>query len=107
MLRNANVAVGDTIVLVSYPEDIINDYQVTVGRVTDDDVTNSLESLATEWAGAIVSDAAAGPGSSGGPIFNLAGEMIGIHVGGYSGAYDALDVPGLELNYQLIFEDGE
>lgn len=107
MVRDASVDIGDRIVLVSYPVDITNDYQVTMGMVTDDDVTNSLGSLATEWAGAIVTDAAAGPGSSGGPIFNLDGEMIGIHVGGYSGAWDALDVPGLELNYQLIFENGE
>lgn len=108
MARGETLALSAPILLVSYPADITNDFQVTPGVITDADVSNSIDgSLATEWAGAVTSDAAAGPGSSGGPIFDASGKFVGIHVGGYSGSSDPEDVTGLELNYHLIFTNAD
>ena len=72
--------------------------------ITDTDVTNSLDGdQAVEWGGAVMSNAAAGPGSSGGPIFNANGDFIGIHVGGFGGASSPEDITGLELRFHLFF----
>lgn len=108
MVRGVTLKLSAPIILVSYPEDLVNDFQATPGVVTDTDVTNSLEGiLATEWAGAVMSDAAAGPGSSGGAIFDSSGRFIGIHVGGFGGASSPQDISGLELSYHLIFTNAD
>gem|GEM_PF-5696536 len=108
LVKGEAAVLGAPILLVSYPEDLTNDFQTTPGVITDTDVTNSLDGvLAVEWAGAVMSNAAAGPGSSGGPIFNANGDFIGIHVGGYGGASSPEDITGLELSYHLFFLNAE
>lgn len=102
MKRNASVAVGDFLALLSHPTVFRNDLQTTFGFVTDDNAQASLGSMGIDWQDAIMTDMSAGPGSSGGPIFNNDGEFIGVHVGGFGS-----DSSGLELNFQLIFNSGD
>ena len=103
MVRQKRPLVGDLLVLLSYPQLFQNDLQTSIGFVTDDDAQSSLDTMGIEWRNAIISDMSAGGGSSGGPVFNQDGEFVGIHVGGFSGAADG----GLELNFQLIFEQND
>jgi S1-C subfamily serine protease len=92
--------------LVSYPEDLTNDFQAKAGVITDTDVTNSLDGeLAVEWARAVISNAAAGPGSTGGPIFNANGDFIGIHVGGSSTRLTPITSDGRPLLCAIISQD--
>jgi S1-C subfamily serine protease len=107
MVRGATVDIGDMMLLVSHPADIVADPQFTFGLVADDDVTTSLGSLSDLWARAITTDMSASAGASGAPLFDADGDFVGIHVGGYGGASSADEVVGLELNYQLLFEVGE
>jgi S1-C subfamily serine protease len=102
-VRDKLPAVGDLLVLMSYPSFLTNDLQTTLGFVTDDNVQNSLDEMGIEWRDAIMSDMSAGSGSSGGPVFSDAGEFVGIHVGGFSGE----DGGGTELNFQLIFQNND
>jgi S1-C subfamily serine protease len=96
--KGAQPMVGDMLVLLSHPSDLRSDLQTSLGFVTDDNAQSSLGSMGTEWRDAIISDMAAGPGSSGGPIFNSVGDFVGIHVGGFGDSSG-----GVELNFQLIF----
>ena len=98
LVRNAAVADGNLLALLSYPSDLRNDLQTSIGFVTDDNAQSSLGNMGNEWRDAIISDMAAGPGSSGGPIFDIDGNFIGVHVGGYGN-----NAGGVELNFQLIF----
>lgn len=81
---------GDLLLTASYPLDLVDDVQITSGLVTDE----NFSAGGSYWAGAVITDAAAAGGSSGAPVFNDAGDLIGIHVGGWS-------TGGLELNIQL------
>jgi len=81
--------IGDVVGCVSHPLDISSDPQLTTGLVTDTQVTGLQGS---DWAGVFMTDYAAAGGSSGAPVFNLLGEVVGVHVGGYN-------TGGLELNY--------
>lgn len=93
--------IGQMLLLVSYPLDIVNDRQYTFGFITDDNVDNSLTgSYSTLWDDAFTTDMAAAAGSSGGPVFDEEGKFIAIHVGGYGSE-------GLELNYTLPLKNGD
>jgi len=59
-------AIGDEVILSGHPDGI--DTAVTFGRVTAIDQDEYL----------IFSDALAGPGSSGGPMINMSGDVVGI-----------------------------
>jgi S1-C subfamily serine protease len=102
-VRDKMPAIGDLLVLMSYPSLLTNDLQTTLGFVTDDNVQNSLDEMGIAWRDAIMSDMSAGSGSSGGPVFSDVGEFVGIHVGGFSGE----DGGGTELNFQLIFQNND
>lgn len=102
-VREKLPAVGDLLVLMSYPSLLTNDLQTTLGFVTDDNAQDSLDEMGIEWRDAFITDMSAGGGSSGGPVFNDAGEFVGIHVGGFSGE----DGGGTELNFQLIFQNND
>lgn len=93
--------IGELLMLSSLPKDFVTDKQYTFGYVTDDSINASLQgagNTAATWRNAFTSDMAAAGGSSGAPVFNQAGQFIGIHVGGDNQG------TGLELNYQLAFD---
>jgi S1-C subfamily serine protease len=100
--KNATPMVGDMLVLISHPSDLRSDLQTSLGFVTDDNAQSSLGNMAVEWRDAIITDMAAGPGSSGGPIFNSNGEFVGVHVGGFGDQSG-----GVELNFQLMFQSND
>jgi hypothetical protein len=82
-LEGVHPSIGDPTLLVSYPGAITNDLQFTVATVADDDVVSSLEpALRTFWSSAFSADVSTEHGSSGGPVFNQAGQWVGILVGG-------------------------
>jgi hypothetical protein len=75
-------SIGEATVLASYPATILSDIQFSLGLVTDDNVVNSLPAdFPTSWSGAFQTDSAGGQGSSGGPMFNQAGQWVAILVG--------------------------
>jgi S1-C subfamily serine protease len=84
-----NPVVGDITFTVSLPDILVSDPQVSIGYITDE-----FLNAGSAWPDAFMTDAAASGGSSGAPVFNLKGELVGIHVGGWS-------TGGLELNVQL------
>jgi len=84
-------AVGDLTVTGSYPADLYDDLQLSSGYVTD----SSYEFLTYGWTTGMITDAATAGGSSGAPVFNKGGDLIGIHVGGWGSI-------GLELSIQLL-----
>ena len=83
-------AVGDLTFTASLPLDLVNDVQVATGYVTDSSFTDG-----PEWTFGFITDAAAAGGSSGAPVFDSKGRLVGIHVGGFS-------TGGLELNIQIL-----
>lgn len=92
----SGISVGENLVLVTHPKQIINDYLITFGMVLNDDTENVLaESRKEYWKHSIITDMTAAPGSSGSPLFTIDGRFIGIHVGG--------DRDGIQANYQIVF----
>jgi S1-C subfamily serine protease len=88
-------SLGSLVMVASYPGYLSKDLQMTFGYVTDVDVTASQPADAhTYWSGAWACDAAATHGSSGGPVFNAKGDLVGILVGAPTDAQ-------LELRYVL------
>lgn len=81
---------GERLLLMSFPLDLDADLQYTFGRVNNVDV----DKYAPYWSESFTTDMAAAAGSSGGPVFDAAGRLVGLHVGGYNDG-------GLELNYTL------
>ena len=89
--------IGETLVLITHPKNMINDYLITFGMVLNDDAEKILETSRKEyWKNAIITDMMAAPGSSGSPLMTLDGKFIGIHVGG--------DRDELNANYQVVFD---
>jgi S1-C subfamily serine protease len=73
---------GEMILLASYPGRLVKDLQMTFGYVTDVDATGSFPPLdRIAWSGAVGFDAGAYNGSSGAPVFNAQGELVGEFVG--------------------------
>lgn len=88
-------ALGEMVMLASYPETFAKDLQMSFGYVTDTEIKASLPAgYETQWAGSWAFDGAATRGSSGGPVFSAAGDLIGILVGGSTD-------PQLVLRYVL------
>lgn len=89
--------VGETLVLITHPKNMINDYLITFGLVLNEDAEKILETSRKDyWKNSIITDMIAAPGSSGSPLMTLDGRFIGIHVGG--------DRDGLNANYQIVFD---
>ena len=92
-----NISLSSELVLISHASKFINKPIVASGEVVSDDASTLIEDIFKKyWEKSILTNMSASPGSSGGPIFNLQGEFIGIHVGG-----ERQD--GLNVNYQLLF----
>lgn len=93
-----NLDVGETLVLITHPRNMINDYLITFGLVLNADAEKILETKRKNyWKNAIITDMMAAPGSSGSPVLSLDGKFIGIHVGG-----DRDEM--LNANYQIMFD---
>lgn len=71
------VNIGDTVYLVGAPFNKIFQFTLTKGIVShlDRDIPDF------GWKDLLQTDAEGGPGSSGGPLYNAKGEVIGIYVG--------------------------
>jgi len=84
---SSHLKVGDWVVSLSNPYQL--DRTVTTGVVSASDrrIPGSPNSY-------LQSDAASSPGSSGGPLMNLHGEVVGIMVGGFGAA---AEFPGVSL----------
>lgn len=74
-----NLAVGDWVVSLASPYDLENSLSAGIVTTTKRWISSSPHPM-------IQNDAATNPGSSGGALFNLQGEVIGIIVGGFSTA---------------------
>ena len=92
-------AIGDLVTVVGHPgvyDGLSLEHQYTTGFVTATDLTATLASvptlvnagLTTRWAQSWSTDAVAWHGNSGGPVFDAAGNWIGILVGAFNGSSD-------------------
>jgi S1-C subfamily serine protease len=87
------VHLNELLLLLSFPLDLDSNLQFTFGNVTDD-LVSPYDTPRSDWLSAFMSDMVATSGSSGAPVFNRDGNIVAIHVGGYS-------KNNLDLNYQL------
>lgn len=77
VVKSYSAAPGEMVALVGYPGQLVEDVQFVFGFVSDGNVRYTMAS----WAGAVAVDYASSGGSSGSPVFNAKGELVGIHVG--------------------------
>ena len=104
-LGNASeIRPGDEVIALGFPlsNDLGGDYTVTTGVVSSRRIQDSVERIQT--------DAAINPGSSGGPLVNREGEVIGVNTStltGYEGVSFAVSVAELSASLDaLISGDG-
>lgn len=84
------VRVGEYLHIVGNPYDL--EFIHTFGRVA-----NAVVKQIKPWAEAVIGDIVAGPGNSGGPVFNSRNHVTGILVGGMSkptGFGSSVSIPG-------------
>jgi S1-C subfamily serine protease len=101
---SGNVAVGQQVFVVGAPFGI--SYTLTVGHISARRQPNALVN-GLEEAELFQTDAAINQGNSGGPMFNLAGEVIGIvsHILTQSGGFEGLGfVVTADTARKLLFE---
>jgi S1-C subfamily serine protease len=92
-------SIGDFVVVVGHPgiyDGLSLEPQYTTGFVTANDLSETLASVPAlvstgpYWERGWSTDAVAWHGNSGGPVFNEAGEWIGLLVGAFNGGLDNL-----------------
>jgi S1-C subfamily serine protease len=98
--------VGDFVVVVGHPgvgSSIFLEHQYTTGYVTSADPGETLEELGwgTYWERGYATDAVAWHGNSGGPVFDVNGDWIGILVGAFNGSRQN-EGPDLSLVLPLL-----
>ena len=76
-MASSRVSLGDTVYLVGRPFDDLFEFSLTKGILShlDRDIPR------WGWKDLIQTDATGGPGSSGGPLYNSNGNLIGMYVG--------------------------
>ena len=95
-LGNASeIRPGDEVIALGFPlsNDLGGDYTVTTGVISSRRIQDSVERIQT--------DAAINPGSSGGPLVNREGEVIGVNTStlvGYEGVSFAVSVAELSAS---------
>jgi S1-C subfamily serine protease len=77
VVKSYQATPGEMVAMVGYPGQLLEDVQFVFGFVSDGNVRYTM----TSWAGAVGVDYASSGGSSGSPVFNAKGELVGIHVG--------------------------
>ena len=99
-LGNASeIRPGDEVIALGFPlsNDLGGDYTVTTGVVSSRRIQDSVERVQT--------DAAINPGSSGGPLVNRKGEVIGVNtstLAGYEGVSFAVSVAELSASLDVL-----
>ncbi len=99
-LGNASeIRPGDEVIALGFPlsNDLGGDYTVTTGVVSSRRVHDSVERIQT--------DAAINPGSSGGPLVNLDGEVIGVNtstLSGHEGVSFAVSVAEIKASMDAL-----
>lgn len=73
--ENINYQLGQRVIAIGTPENLNNNNYITTGIIR-----NNISSYHNFGGLAVNHDAALNPGNSGGPLFNLEGELIGINV---------------------------
>ena len=76
-VSSTSVNIGDTVYLVGRPFDDIFKFSLTKGTLShlDRDIPG------WNWNDLLQTDAIGGPGSSGGPLYNSVGNLVGMYVG--------------------------
>ena len=87
--------VGDLTITASLPLDLIHDVQIATGHVTNITWSGTSGTDGYVWNNMFLNDSAGAAGSSGAPVFDSLGRLIGILVGGYSRG-------GLPLHYNIL-----
>ena len=99
-LGNASeIRPGDEVIALGFPlsNDLGGDYTVTTGVVSSRRIQDSVERIQT--------DATINPGSSGGPLVNREGEVIGVNtstLAGYEGVSFAVSVAELSASLDAL-----
>jgi S1-C subfamily serine protease len=98
--------VGDFVVVVGHPgvgSSVFLEHQYTTGYVTSANPSETLEELGwgTFWEHGYATDAVAWHGNSGGPVFDVNGDWIGILVGAFNGSRQN-EGPDLSLVLPLL-----
>ena len=100
----ADISPGDEVIALGFPlgNDLGKDYTVTTGVVSSRRVRDSVERIQT--------DAAINPGSSGGPLINLDGEVIGVNTStlvDYVGISFAISVAEVKASLNSLIAGAE
>ena len=95
----SDIRPGDEVIALGFPlsNDLGGDYTVTTGVVSSRRIQDSVERIQT--------DAAINPGSSGGPLVNLDGEVIGVNTStlpGYDGVSFAVSVSEVRASLDAL-----
>lgn len=77
----SDVSIGDTVYLVGRPFDEVFKFSLTKGILSH--LNRDIPSL--NWEDLLQTDAEGGPGNSGGPLYNIEGDVIGMYVGHANG----------------------
>ena len=72
-----SVSIGDSVYLVGRPQDILFKFSITKGIISH----LSRDVPKWNWKNLLQTDAEGGPGSSGGPLYNSDGNLVGMYVG--------------------------
>jgi S1-C subfamily serine protease len=103
---NVAPTIGDLVAVVGHPDlggSLALELQYTTGLVTAANLDSTFATTlsAAYWQSSWSTDAVAWHGNSGGPVFNAAGQWVGILVGGFNGGPDNLG-PDLSIVLPLF-----